>query len=411
MTSYIRSITPEKGARFLGLMLVAWQPFTGGARLPSVLLLLLGGWLLFHKRIDLGERAVRRLAIVFLLLLGPILLSLPGSFNPFGTLNVALALSLFFVAGLALMAGLASELDHAWLQRWLSIVLMGWLADACIQFVFGHDLLGIPMAADGRLMGLFPDNLHFGLFITVLMPVMLWRIASKWPRAVVALIALIGFVAAMSGARSNLLFYLLAVATLMPRLSWWQRGAIVLAVLVGVAGALVQSETTASKFKQFSAATEEKSLFQRLDHMLSNRMIIWETAATMVRDRPLAGVGAGAFAQAYDHYATRPEDPFRTGGSYTGGVYHAHQMYVSIAAESGICGLAGIVATVGLCVAWFLQATEAQRAHAAPYAASLAVIAFPIQSQPVLFTLWWFPVVLLLLCGMLSALSSGTRQH
>jgi hypothetical protein len=86
-------------------------------------------------------------------------------------------------------------------------------------------------------------------------------------------------------------------------------------------------------------------------------------------------------------------------------------MYVSIAAESGICGLAGIVTTVGLCVAWFLQATEAQRAHAAPYAASLAVIAFPIQSQPVLFTLWWFPVVLLLLCGMLSALSSGTRQH
>jgi O-antigen ligase len=133
-------------------------------------------------------------------------------------------------------------------------------------------------------------------------------------------------------------------------------------------------------------------------------MIIWETAGEMIKDRPLAGVGAGAFADAYDHYATRPEDPFRRGGSYDGGVYHAHQMYVSIAAESGMIGLAGLLISVTLVIKWFFRASPSLRAAAAPYAASLAVIAFPIQSQPVLYRIWWFPIVLLLLCGLTIAL-------
>lgn len=391
-------------------MLVAWQPFTSGARLPSVLLLFLGIWLLFRKRIDLGGVAVRRLAIVFALLLVPVLISFPGSFNPVGTASVALVLVLFFVAGLTLMAaGLGTEADHAWLQRWLTVVLIVWLADGYIQLVFGRDLLGVPMGGDGRMMGPFPDNLHFGLFMTVLMPVMLWRMAGSHPWPALALVALIGFAAAMTGARSNVLFYLLGVAVLFPRFNWWHRAFIVVALVAGVFAAIGQSETTAAKFRQLDASGEQ-SLFQKVDRMLSGRMTIWETAGEMLKDRPLTGVGTGAFAEAYDRYATRPDDPFRSGGSYVGGVYHAHQMYVSVAAESGWIGLAGIVAAVGLCIAWFLRADAARRARAAPYAASLAVIAFPIQSQPVLYTAWWFPVVLLLLCGILSALGNDSKK-
>lgn len=385
-------------------MLVAWQPFTSGARLPSVLLLFLGGWLLLKKRINLGDEAVRRLGIIFMMLLVPVLISMPGSFNLHGPVNVALALILFFVAGLALMQGLKTEADHAWLQRWLTIVLLVWLGDGYIQFLFGRDLLGIPMGSDGRMMGPFPDNLHFALFLTVLMPIMLWRMVKERPLIAIAIIGLIGFAAGMSGARNNLLFYLLAIATLMPRFGWWHRALIVLTLIVSIVAAVGQSETTASKFQQFNAGAEEQSLFQKLDHALSGRMIIWETAGEMIKDRPLAGVGAGAFADAYDHYATRPEDPFRSGGSYDGGVYHAHQMYVSIAAESGMIGLASLLISITLVIKWFFQASPSLRAAAAPYAASLAVIAFPLQSQPVLYRLWWFPVVFLLLCAGLTAL-------
>jgi len=55
-------------------MLLAWQPFTSGARLPSFFLLLLAGWLLFKKRIDWNDQSVQRLGIIFLLLLLKILL-------------------------------------------------------------------------------------------------------------------------------------------------------------------------------------------------------------------------------------------------------------------------------------------------------------------------------------------------
>jgi len=405
MTNFIRSrITPELASRFLGLMLLAWQPFTSGARLPSFLLLLVGGWLLFKKRIDWSDQSVQRLGLIFTLLLGPILISIPGSFAPDGTVKVAAVLILFFVAGLALMHGLKTEDDHAWLQRWLTIVLLVWLGDGFIQYFLGYDVLGIPMGSDGRMMGPFPDNLHFGLFMTVLMPIMLWRMAKARPLATIAIIALIGFVAGMSGARSNILFYLLAIATLMPRFGWWHRALIVLALLVAVAAAVGQSDTTASKFQQFNGSAEKQTLFQKLDHILSGRMIIWDTAGEMIKDRPLTGIGAGAFADAYDQYALRPEDPFRSGGGYDGGVYHAHQMYVSIAAESGLIGLAGLLISVALVIKWFFQASPGLRALAAPYAASLAVIAFPIQSQPVLYRAWWFPIVLLLLCGLVIAL-------
>lgn len=389
-------------------MLIAWQPFTSGARLPSFLLLLLGGWLLFKKWIDWSDQSVQRLGIIFGLLLLPILISIPGSFNPTGSIKVALVLILFFVAGLALMQGLKTEADHAWLQRWLTIVLMLWLGDGLVQFMLGYDILGIPMGSDGRMMGPFPDNLHFALFLTVLMPIMLWRMVKEHPLAAIAIIALIGFAAGMSGARSNIFFYLLAIATLIPRFGWWHRALIVLALLVGIVTAIGQSETTVSKFQQFnvSANPQSQSLFKKLDHILSGRIIIWETAGKMVMDRPLTGVGAGAFAEAYDHYATRPEDPFRKGGGYDGGVYHAHQMYVSIAAESGLTGLAGLLISISLLFRWHFQASPDQRALATPYAASLAVIAFPISSQPVLYTAWWFPIVLLLLCGFLIALQA-----
>jgi len=199
-------------------------------------------------------------------------------------------------------------------------------------------------------------------------------------------------------------FYPLAIATLMPRFGWWHRALIVLALIVSIVAAVGQSETTAFKFQQFNAGTEEQSLFQKLAHALSGRMIIWETAGEMIKDRPLTGVGVGAFGDAYDHYATRQEDPFRSGGSFEGGVYHAHQMYVSIAAESGLIGLTGLLICIGLVVKWYFQASPGHRALSAPYAASLALIAFPIQSQPVLYSAWWFPIVLLLLCGFVTAL-------
>jgi O-antigen ligase len=131
------------------------------------------------------------------------------------------------------------------------------------------------------------------------------------------------------------------------------------------------------------------------------RATIWTNAWEMIKDRPIVGVGANAFAEAYASYAPA-DDYFITEEP----VYHAHQMYISIAAESGILGLSGFIALIGLSVIWYRKASPESHNKAAPFAVPLAIVAFPLQSQPILYTIWWFPVLLLLMCAMLATLAN-----
>lgn len=394
-------ISAEQIARLLALLLIAWQPFIGGPRIPSLLLLLLGIWMLYRRRIDLGSRPVKQLALVFILLLIPVLLSIPGSYNLEGSILVAVALPLFFIVGLAILQTLRSETDLRWLQKWVAIVLLAWVVDGYVQFIFGVDLLGHPLSPDGRVVGIFEDRLRMGFFVTLLMSLMLWDLSKRHPFWAILLMGLIGVIAALSGARTYLLNYLLAIVFLMPAFRWRHRATIVIGFVVVVGASIALSPVIAERMARFTTLDRqsETSLFQKLDHILSGRMNIWNTAIVMTLDRPWTGVGVEAFDKAYKQYLTRPDDPFAIDRPY-----HAHHMYFSIMAESGLPGLLGIILVVALVTRWFLQAPTENRQLAYPYAASLMVIAFPIQSQPILFRMWWFPVVLLLLCALLAAL-------
>jgi O-antigen ligase len=83
---------------------------------------------------------------------------------------------------------------------------------------------------------------------------------------------------------------------------------------------------------------------------------------------------------------------------------HAHQLYVGLAAETGLTGLLAFFVVIGLCIRWYWRAPPARRDQAWPYALGLVIYAFPINSQSVLYTHRLFPVLLLLLAGMLAAL-------
>ena len=401
----------ERLAAFLGLMLVVWQPFSGAARVPSLLLLFLGAWMLWKRRIALADMAVKRLTLVFLLLFVPALLSIPLSYDPLESINVALAVILFYIVGLALLHGLATVENRAWLVRWLLVMMLFLLVDSGVQFTFGKDLFGVPIGGDGRVIGPFAGDLHLGLFLAVLAPAVLWNMAGARPLLALALLALIGMVAGLSGARTNVLFFFLSAGVLMTQLSWRHRALAVATLAAVFIASLLLSPPLASRIDNGLAAVENNDLdtFHKLDKILTGRQFIWETALHMVMERPITGIGANAFDEAYDQYASREDDRFRSPGK----PYHAHHMYVAIAAETGVPGLAGLLAIVGLCAAWYLRAPSDQRRAAAPFAASLVVIAFPIQSQPVLYTIWWFPVVLLLLCGFLVSLrgESAVAQH
>lgn len=403
--SLVNRLSAEPLARFLGLMLIAWQPFWSGARLPTGLLLILGLWLLWHKRIDFSATPARRLGVVFLLLGIPVLLSVPNSFEPVRSLLILLVLGIFYLIGLALLQGLRRDTGRAWLQHWLLILIAAWSLDGYLQLFFGRDLLGHAID-DGRIVGPFVGNLHLGLFIAVLLPVAAWGLAKTRPLLLLGLIAFAGFIVAMSGSRSSILLLLLAVATLLIHLNQRQRLLALLAVLSISTSMAYLSPAISQRIQAVVQTPPDASLYDRLNIALSHRLTIWHNAAAMIADRPLTGVGASAFSEAYKHYAP-PDDMFLTQQK----VYHAEQMYVSVTAESGIPGLAGLLAAVALCLRWFHRAAPERRRQAAPFAAALAIIAFPLQSQPVLYTIWWFPVVLLLLCGLLAALGEPSKDN
>lgn len=394
-----------------GFMLVFWAPFWGGHRLP--LLLLLGIGLYLHLR---GRGWVptglpeRRWGLLFLLLVLPCLASATTSLAPRDSWTTVLVLLLHYWVGLALLRGLGGN-GHAAMAGWIGLVLLLWLADGMVQWVFGVDLLGIPMN-EGRVVGFFADNLHLGLFVMVLMPLLLWPLAERRPwLAIWAFVALSGL-AVLSGARTNVVFALLVMLGLFVKLKVWRHRA-ALAVLCLAPVVLVpfspqlKSRTLEYDYGRLAtvlSAKDTKGLFLELDQLSSHRLVIWETGFRMAQDRPFLGVGPKAFDPVYGAYAHRETDPFLPGSQGGNRTFHAHQMYVSALAETGLVGLMGLLAAIALCFRWYQKSPPDRRAAATPYAVCLAIIAFPVNSQPVLFLGWWFPIVLLLLCGMLAAL-------
>jgi O-antigen ligase len=86
--------------------------------------------------------------------------------------------------------------------------------------------------------------------------------------------------------------------------------------------------------------------------------------------------------------------------------YHSHNLYTEIAAELGGVGFAAFLIGIGALGYWYWRAPPAARAQTGPWAAALFAYLWPIQSQPVLLKVWWFPVVFFLLVGYLAALDA-----
>ncbi len=73
------------------------------------------------------------------------------------------------------------------------------------------------------------------------------------------------------------------------------------------------------------------SLFSGEDTSILLRLALWESTEAMIADHPFAGIGWGAYFLAYPDYNFFIQDPSVI-------IYHAHNMYLSIAAEIGLPG-------------------------------------------------------------------------
>jgi O-antigen ligase len=270
-----------------------------------------------------------------------------------------------------------------------------------LQYFLRVDLFGIGIdSGEGRLVGPFAGHLRLSLFAVLLLPILLDRLFSISLWAVLGVFTVVGAVAMMGGSRAVLFFLTIVTAGLLVRLPGRRRKWAAVAALVVVGSMTVAlSPVLQQRFNLFNELRAPS--FQTLNHLLSFRMNIWDTAYHMVKDRPLTGVGPGAFQAAYNQYSQQADDVFVGGEARA---FHAHQLYIGLAAETGMIGLLAFCTIVWLAIRWYWSALPEQRAQAWPYAMGMMVYAFPINSQPVLYQKWLFPVLLLLLTAMLAAL-------
>ena len=410
----IRTMSHVQIGTLLALLIVVFLPnynilkFGPSPAVPAFLLAALGAWLLWRERLRVfATPAMRRWVVIFLLLFVPVLASIPLSYDPRISVSFAAGLALYFFCGVALIRALRSDAERAWLAKWITVVLLFWVMDSGIQYIFGHDLFGIAIAMQGRILGPFADNLRQSVLLLLLMPVMLWWLAARSAAGTMAAFLAAGVAAMLGGARTILLWLGIVAAALLIRLPGrrWKWGTLI-AILAVIGMTLAISPALQERFGRFTKLGTVTVSFENLDLLLSRRLTLWDTGLNMIRERPLTGVGVGAFATAYDNYSTIPDDVFR-GRQARQKPHHAHQLYIGMAAETGLPGLAALVLVFVLCMKWYLAAPPPRRDQAWPYAVGLFVYAFPFNSQPVLFTQWLFPVLLLLLGGMLAALDDA----
>jgi|GEM_PF-353469 len=366
---------------------IIWaQPLSGGPRVPSIILMLLGGFLIVKGLFSVKDRRWQRFLIILTLFWLPALISLVGSYAPGKTIELLVLLPLYLLFAAATFYLLDKYVEHNVLLFIISAISLFWLADGMLQLFLGQDLFGVPITEQGRIVGPFAHHLRLSLFVTIFSPIVLQYLERHgWVWQIIYLMAVV-MIAMLSGVRTDLLTILLAVGlyTLSRRKFMLIVALIPIVLLAGIfAGS--QSDISDKKLKSFSSVP---TTYVEWNNLSSYRLDIWSTAWNMFSVNPIMGVGARAFSSAYDQYSGE-DDYF---GDATVSVSHAHHPIISIIAETGLIGLAGLVFAIGLIYRWGRHSTYS-RLITNPWLHILILMIFPIQSMPILFSLWWFPVV------------------
>ena len=174
-----------------------------------------------------------------------------------------------------------------------------------------------------------------------------------------------------------------------------------LATVQSKPGVVLSSEGTNLAQPKTNKKGEEKTVVGKLNELSSERGYIYEAALKMTAKSPITGVGAGTFRKAFEIFATQQgRDHF--GNAPPG----PHNIYVSVIAQTGFFGIAGLLFAIILLIQWHRTSrSKAWRLEeAAPHSASLFVMLFPLITQDDLYSSFWWKMFLYMACGLLGAL-------
>jgi len=391
------------------LMLVS-LPVAGGPRPMFWLSVLLGLFMVFSVRRRVPRASVVSLLCVWGALVLPVVCSWPGSHDPAGTAKVLAVLACAILAGLFWVYALAGCEARRMLDRVLVLLIVVWCIDGAFQALFGFDLLGIPLTEDGRVPGPFAGNLRFPVLLSILLPSAVCLLALQGRQKISLLLWMVGAtVTLLGGTRAQSITLIVGAGLLLPVFSASARRMLVVAVGLVLAVWLairLESGSGLQPMESMRQMLEHRDWFAMLDAWSSNRLSSWRVAIEMGMDR-FAGVGASAFTEAYPLY-TIPDDPriAFVGSGFE--INHAHHVWFAMFAEMGFLGVGGLLVLAAVLVLRWRAATTSGRNAARPYAVALGAYFFPLTLHPPLYLFWIFPVIWLLVCAYVTALSKGT---
>ncbi len=243
--------------------------------------------------------------------------------------------------------------DPIWRQRVALAVVVAVVAEALIGLAQTVSGLGPGTFAVGgviRAFGTFDQPNPFGGYLGLHLPMLLaaaiyvdrrrrWWVVLAW-LIVFAAIIVSRSRGAWLGVGLSSVVVVLAAAPRMRRMAIVVVGLLVATALT-FAGLVIAGGLGTPIDPELRSTIEgrlriEDTIQRRVfdDYPVADRVAQWLTGWRMFNSRPLTGVGAGNFDEAYGRYRLSP---------FAEPVGHAHNVYINFAAEAGLVGLVGIV--------------------------------------------------------------------
>jgi putative inorganic carbon (hco3(-)) transporter len=250
--------------------------------------------------------------------------------------------------------------------------LLGQALIGAVQFVLR---IGPPSFAIGpflRAYGTFGQPNPYGGYLAMGLPLLAavvivwWREASVLTRAALSGCLALGALA-MGMSLSRGAWIGLVVAALTMALAWSRRSALIAgavplvgAVVVAASGVGLLPESLQARIApalDYIRVFNARGVLPLPDTFaIVERMAHWQAAADMFVDRPLFGAGPGHYPIAYADYAILPY--------WRDALGHAHNIYLNVAAESGVAGLLGFSLMIAVWAVYWVKAVRG-RANAA----------------------------------------------
>ena len=349
------------------------------------------------------DKATRVLLCLFLCLWLPQLVSLVGAVNLERSAKIALLYPLYLFCGMFIVQELRRPGNLSRLSLALLLIVIFWCVDGLVQYATGTNLLGYPYQ-DGMLSGMFYPKLRLGIILAVLVPVALETVRNLNRDSPYPWLLLIPFavVVLLSGRRSAWLMLIIGLSAYLPLIfiSLSARARYIIAGALCVAVVLVGSMYYKSPDinRRIALLSGMLSSEYQAERATSRRTPIWDTAINMFRENWLNGVGPRGFRYAYSSYADEDNYFVRQGQD---GQTHPHLVFLEIAVETGVTGLAGFILFYLTLLRYWWRGRHSTSSGA--WTAALLAATFPLNAHLAFYGSYWSGFLWLLTACMLAA--------